>query len=169
MAKKLSIIRHAGFKLLSQQWSIHMVKSAKGKQPESLQVMAKHVFMFALCCSQPLHFCFFLWTSKKIVFHPDAALRPSTSDFSRLKLQWKIKIILKLKKQINNSVNLVVMGNQADMKCCPFYNYCNNHKYLDRQAWANSVHPDQMLKNIWLLIHFYTVYYSSSNIKDVVK
>ena len=38
--------------------------------------------------------------------------------------------------------------------------YLNNPKYWDRQAWANSVDPDQMLQN---LIWAYTVCHSSSS------
>ena len=37
--------------------------------------------------------------------------------------------------------------------------YCNNPKYLDRQAWANSL-------CMWHLVQVYTVCHSSNNILD---
>ena len=67
--RHLSTVRNNLFlNSLSQQPSIQSVKSPKGKQMEPFPIMANHVFMFALCCSQPLHFSFFLWTSKMKFF-----------------------------------------------------------------------------------------------------
>ena len=40
------------------------------------------------------------------------------------------------------------MGNQAGMKLYPCHTFCNKPKCWDKQAWANSVDPDQMLQNM---------------------
>ena len=152
-------MRHLILPSFSQQPSLLSLKSAKGKQPESLSVAADHVSVFPLYCSQSLHLSFFLWTSKKIVFNPNAASRPSTINFGPLKLLWKIlKIILKLNSQKNNCKNLVVICNQSGMKRGPFYNYCNNPKCWDRQAQcrprsdaSNYKAPDPHLHGLLLI------------------
>ena len=47
------------------------------------------------------------------------------------------------------------MHNQADMKRCPFYTYCNSPKCWDRQTLANSIDPDQMPQNLASDLHLH--------------